>query len=82
MIWCAGFMTTVNLLYPRYMIPLLREFDGYHDILEYDTPLLTAINYGMLGSLITAIILTISRRLFKFIVILLNVLIILSLAGI
>ena len=82
LIWCAGFMTAPNLLFPRYLMPILREFDGYDKIVEKDSPLLNMIKFGLLGSLLTGIILTISRRLFKITLILLNLIIGLSFAGI
>ena len=68
-------MTTANLLFPRYLMPILQEFDGYDQILEKDSPLLTMIQFGLLGSLLTGIILTWNTRLFKTIAILLNIII-------
>ena len=65
------------------MVPIFKEFDGYKDHdKENSTPLLNSIKFGLLGSIIVAILLTISRRLFKVITLILNICVILTFVGI
>ena len=69
-------MTSVNLVFPRYLVPILQEF--YPDIDEKHNPFLTYVSFGIIGSILISIILTLNRRLFKLVTLLLNILVILS----